>query len=135
MNLVDLVRFLVVAMGGLVFGLSVFVMRLYWYANKLLKRSGERIPGALPYHVAAISLSHLILVGVAMGHAAYRHGAYRSGGVVGENYLGLFWWWGTPLVLFSFSLSLFALLDMLKYQQMRVHKLLKGTKPVSKEVN
>lgn len=121
MSIVDLIRFLTILEGGIVLGLSIFVLRLYKYANRVSKEHKERIPGALPYHVAVVAASHAIMVFLLLAHGVERHGQ-------DEDFLGAFWWWGSPLVVVAFTLSLIGLIDMLHYQQLRVHRLLKKPK-------
>lgn len=110
----DAIRWLALLEGSLVLGLAVFVLRMYWYANTLQNKLPDRIPGALPYHVAVIASSHIIMLIWLEYRIAFRidnnidHIAYE-----------------TVLAIFVYSLTAFAMIDMLKYQQLRIHKLLK----------
>jgi hypothetical protein len=109
-----LVQLAVLFEGGVVLGLAAFVLWLYVVANRAIKNRLElRIPGAMPYHVAAMAAAHCSLVLATVSRNV----------AVGLS------WWSTPLVLIGYTLSLFALLTMLRWQQTRAYLVLKEGTP------
>jgi hypothetical protein len=111
----DMLRYLALLEGGVVLGLSVFVFRLYMYARRLTKRvTGKEAVGAPPYHVAAIAISHCFLI---LGQIAVVLDSVGGGHLV---------WFGTPIALVAFTLSLAALLNMLQHESLRIQNVLKA---------
>jgi hypothetical protein len=111
------IRIVSIAMGGMVVGLSLFVLRLYMAANRIANTSHQRVPGALPYHVWAMALSHLLLTQAAISLITYRM-------LTGRH---IYWWFIVPATV-GWALSLFALATLLKWEQTRVHLILKATR-------
>lgn len=104
----DVLRFLVAALGGVVLGLTFFVFRVYLYAYRLRRRTGNLGNGAGPYHVALIASAHFLLVLAQIGVVINRFG--------GEPLV----WWGAPISLIAFTMSIIALVNMLHYEQARI---------------
>ena len=111
-------RVVALALGGLTLGLSLFVLRLYRYATRIAHGvQGQRVPGALPYHVSAMAAAHLILTAAAMAMIGHRM----------LNDLPVVWWYLVPNAV-AWVLSLVALVSVLKWEQTRIHRLLKPPK-------
>ena len=115
MEVADALRIAILIEGGLVLGLSAFVLRLYVTAVRLLRDRGTPVAGALPYHVGLVATSHSLLI-VAQIAVVER----RIGGEVV--------WWGAPIALVAFTLSLAALVDMLRFQQLRIRRIIEPDK-------
>lgn len=111
-------RVVVLALGGLTLGLALFVLRLYRYATRIAKGvQGQRVPGALPYHVGAMAAAHLLLTAAAMAMIGHRMVTGRP----------IYWWYLLPNAA-AWALSLVALASVLKWEQTRIHRLLKPPK-------
>jgi hypothetical protein len=107
-----MVRVAVLGLGGVDLGLAAYVINLYLHANRAARRGSQATRGALPYHVYIIATSHSLLIAGAMIAVVIR--------------------WGQPLtvvhpfVAIALTLTLVGLIDMLRYQQLRVRTLLTG---------
>jgi len=115
----NFLRYAVLLEGGIVLGLSVFVFRLYRYARRLAAleatATGKPLTGASLYHVSVIASSHCLLVISAM---AWITGHLGSG----------FVWYGTPLSGVAFTLSIYGLVDVLRYENSQISRYLKPYK-------
>lgn len=107
----DTLRYLVLMEGGIVLGLAAFVFRLYSYTRTLAERQarslGQPVAGASPFHVAMVSLSHCVLVLMAMILVTTQ---------LGEDFV----WYVTPLAGVAFTLSLYSLVDIVRYENSRL---------------
>jgi hypothetical protein len=108
----DILRLLLLLEGGIVLGLSLFVFRLYLFARSLARKRGEMPAGATPYHVSLIAISHALLVITQMAVLIGRFGTELA-------------WYGSPVALVAFTLSIVSLIDMLQLQNSRIHHLVK----------
>lgn len=111
MDVVDGIRIVVIAEGAFALGLAVFVIRLYLHANRVSHSLDRPIPGALPYHVFLIASSHSLLLVSQMVLIATR---------IDEPFTA----YGIPIGITAFTISIVGLVDMLKFQQLRVDRLL-----------
>lgn len=109
----DVLRLVALALGGIVLGLSLFVFRLYLYARSLARSRGS-YEGVGPYHVSLIAASHSLLVIGQIGVLIRRIG--------GEELV----WWGAPISVVAFSCSIWALVDILRYENARVNELIRS---------
>jgi len=119
LNALDVLRVLIMALGGVTLGLAGFVLQLYWRANRIARQREVRVPGALPYHVALVATSHVLLILGAIGIVERR---------LGDDVI----WWGAPITLVAFTLSLIGLIDMLGYQKLRIVALMQERKPTTR---
>lgn len=108
----DIIRIAALLLGGIVIGLSVFVFRLYLFAHRMMQKRGVGADHATPYHVSLIATSHGMLVLAQLGVLIHRIG--------GENFV----WWGAPIAVVAFSLSIWALTDMLRFENTQVNRLI-----------
>lgn len=108
----DIVRIVLLLEGGIVLGLSFFVFRLYLYMRRLTARHGKPQTGAPPYHVALIALSHALLILTQMAIIIGR---------VGDRMI----WYGSPVAIVAFTLSIIALVNILQLENSRISELLK----------
>lgn len=108
----DAIRVTALLLGGVVLGLSIFVFRLYRYAHRLMSRKGLSENHASPYHVTLIAISHALLVLGQLGVLIHRFG--------GDEVV----WWGAPIAILAFSCSIWALTDMLHFENTQISQLL-----------
>lgn len=109
--MLDILRWMTLLLGGVSLGLTLFVLRMYRYANRLSKRAGVA-KNTLPYHVGVIATSHCLLIVGQM--ATVSHNIAE-----GEDWV----WWGAPLALSVFTLSIVGLVDMLRHENLRIYQL------------
>jgi amino acid transporter len=112
----DVLRIVLLLEGGFVLGLTVFVLRLYLYARRLMSKSGESHQGAQPYHVYMIASSHALLVFTQMGVLIGRFGDEAA-------------WYGTPVAIVAFTLSIVALINILHLENSRIHRMIERVHP------
>lgn len=96
--------------GGLALGLALYVIHMYLRGNRISKAMDRPVPGALPYHVYMIATSHSLLIAATMIAIAVR---------IRDPFI----WWGTPIAIVAFTVSLIGLVDMLKFQRLRIYRL------------
>lgn len=108
----DIIRVIALLLGGVVIGLSLFVLRLYFFAHRLMEKRGHGEEHATPYHVSLIAASHALLITAQIGVLVHRFG--------GENFV----WWGAPVAVVAFSMSIWALTDMLRFENTQVNRML-----------
>lgn len=114
----DALRYLVLLEGGIVIGLGLFVFRLYWFARQLAREraaNGNSIAGVPPSHVAILTTSHALLVLAQMAIVTQRIGAE-------------FIWYVTPIAAVAFTMSIYALIIILRYENARINRYLKPKK-------
>lgn len=112
-TVLDILRVVLLLEGGMVLGLSLFVFRLYRYARQVSARHGITPSGAPPYHVALIAVSHGLLVLTQMAVLIGRLGSD-------------FAWYGAPIAIVAFTLSIVALVDLLQLENMRIHSVIQS---------
>ena len=120
MTALDTLRLLVLLEGGVALGMAGFVIRLYLHANRIAHNLDRPVPGALPYHVFVIASSHALLI-VAQILTVATH--------LGEHFIV----YGVPFAIVAFTLSIIGLVDMLRFQNLRINRLLELAKPPLQE--
>lgn len=114
----DVLRWLVLLEGGIVIGMALFVFRLYWFARQLALRraaNGVGASGVPQSHVAVLTVSHALLVLAQMV-------------IVTERIGSQFVWYVTPLAAVAFTMSIYGLVVILRYENSRIARYLKPAK-------